>query len=863
MAKHSFSSDSDQHDPKIFRESLGSFGTTTQPGADQLKELQTKIRQGVKHVELHLASESKGNFGQQDVPDKYGFEQRRTIMQLAKLNNQTLSVHGTFGITSFTGLGQGGFNESNRWKSIKEIDETLSFAAQTATQGAVVFHIQGDGISTTKGELNFSKEYLVWLKENKPDEYKNLEKIFFTANPLDRQYVDNPQKPFEIKKEYENLSSTKKEEIEKLRKLKYSKYDSWEVYNIKKNLDKLKLSPEMSPLIVVGDKISQVQRSQDLVDINIIRNKDNFDSKEQNLLKKIGIHQEMFGVEDFQKAQAIFSNGLPSELRKDISEEEFEALKNKVLVTYEDVLEKEDFLQAQADKTFQKKIIDINIALADLQKEDLETTYLSKQNYVSEIEELKRRKRELVFQLKEAQLKGDSEKVSKIREELNGELPKSLVDEFQEIIEKSQSGNLTQQEQIRAQELQNKINSSQSNSITAREYRLIMSSEVGQVDYQKLEKYSELKSQYEEQKASLIEQKENIKAITDEVFTKNTSAMGHLGIKALKYQLEMKQNSTTAKEKLKESNQKIKKLENDFQNSNSQNEKNKLINEIQKEKYKQKKLVGLSDYSHIDLVEKPLYLAPENMIPDYGNLTTIEEFKAVVRMSQNDFASKILSEENDYKKIREDYEKVTGIKIDSKEKALELAKRHIGGTFDNAHAAVWQKHFRKEEGESDEHHMDRFNKWLNDQAVEMYKEGIVKHVHFNDTQMKDDDHNLLGQGKLDIFDLRERLRGAGFKEALIVEAGGRGANSVLHLQNAFSIFNPSLFGDPTSLGGTGYKLPSGEIQRQANVSDWISVQRNYENRPQYSSYGMGYSTFKHSGPPQGFPRGSWSGTGFL
>lgn len=857
MVKHSFNSDSDQNDPKIFRESLGSFGTTTAPGRDQLRELQTKIRQGVKHVELHLGSEGKGQFGTQDVPDKYGFEQRRTIMQLAKLNNQTLSVHGTFGITSFSGLSQGGFNESQRWKSIKEIDETLSFAAQTATQGAVVFHIQGDPVSTAKGELNFSKEYLSWLKENKPEEYKTLEKNFFIPNPLKRQYIDNPLFESDIKKEFENLSEEKKKKILELKNKNYPNQNPWEVYYIEKNLDKIKIAPDMSPLIVVGDKISQVQRSQELVDISFLKNEKNFNSKEKQILEKLGIHQKMFGIEDFQLAQSIFSNGLPEELSKEISKDDFYNLKNKILISYDKVLKDEQYLQAQADKTFQKKVFDVQMSLADLQKEDLEATYIAKKEYYKQIEDLKRRKRELTFQLKEAKQKGDTIAEQKIRRELSGGLDEQEQKEYENILQKYQTtGKISFQEEQQIRKLSEK-----NQGINAKEYSLIMSPELGQMDYQKLEKYSELKAQFNEQKTELLEKKENIKAITDEIFNKNTSAMGHLGIKALKYQLEMKQKALDSKEKLKQSNLKIQTLKSQFENASSQNEKNNLINEIQKEKYKQKSLVGVQDYADIDLINKPLYLAPENMIPDYGNLTTIEEFKAVVRMSQLDFAKKILSNESDYKKLREDYETATGFKIDSEQKALELAKRHIGGTFDNAHAAVWQKHFRKEEGESDEHHMERFNKWLNNQAVEMYKEGIVKHVHFNDTQMKDDDHNLLGQGKLDIFDLREKLRTAGFKEALIVEAGGRGANDVLHLQNAFSIFNPALFGDPTSLGGTGYKLSS--TSRQGEVSDWMSVQTNYEKRPIYSQYGMNYSTFKPIGPPQGAPRGSWSGTGFL
>ena len=252
------------------------------------------------------------------------------------------------------------------------------------------------------------------------------------------------------------------------------------------------------------------------------------------------------------------------------------------------------------------------------------------------------------------------------------------------------------------------------------------------------------------------------------------------------------------------------------------------------------------------------------MLPGYGSLTSIEEFKATVRMSQKEFADKLLSDDYEYKTLKEEYEQETGQKITNHSQALEVAKRHIGGTFDNAHAAVWLKHFKKEENESEENRIDRFNKWLNNQAAEMYKEGIIKHVHFNDTSGKDDDHNLLGQGILDIHDLREKLRGAGFKEALIVEAGGRGANSVMHLQNAWDIFNPSLFGDSNSQGGNGYKLQeNSQFVGGQQVSDWMTIKRDYENRPQYSQYGFGYSAFKPRQPQQGQPRGTWSGMGFL
>lgn len=214
MVKQTQLSDSDQFDPKVFKESLGSFGTTTKPGGNQLQELQAKVRQGVKHVELHLASTGKGQFGVQDVPDKYGFEQRRTIMQLAKLNEQSLSVHGTFDVTSFSGLGQGGFDDSQRLNTMKEIDETIKFAAETAKSGAVVFHLQGEPLSTDKGELNISKSYLNWLKEQAKtdDKYKkeliNLKENYFTANPLNRQFVSDPEKAKDIRNEFKELKTT-------------------------------------------------------------------------------------------------------------------------------------------------------------------------------------------------------------------------------------------------------------------------------------------------------------------------------------------------------------------------------------------------------------------------------------------------------------------------------------------------------------------------------------------------------------------------------------------------------------------------------------------------------------------------------
>jgi len=289
MAKTSFSSDYDQHDSKVFKETLGSFGTTTKPGGNQLQELQVKVRQGVKHVELHLASTGKGQFGVQDVPDKYGSEQRRTIMQLAKLNNQTLSVHGAFDVTSFSGLGQGGFDDTQRLNSMKEIDETVKFAAETAKSGAVVFHIQGEALSTDKGELNLSKSYLNWLKKNNIEEYKKIEKNYFTANPLNRQFVSDPDKEIDIRREFNDLKNSNISLYNEYIQNSSDKSKAWEAYYQDKVEDKRKLSPDIQPLVVIGDKIGSVERKQELINIENENNNKIFNSTEKTILKELNL----------------------------------------------------------------------------------------------------------------------------------------------------------------------------------------------------------------------------------------------------------------------------------------------------------------------------------------------------------------------------------------------------------------------------------------------------------------------------------------------------------------------------------------------------------------------------------------------
>jgi len=862
MVKHSFSPDSDQHDPKIFKESLGSFGTTTVPGDNQLTALQAKVRQGIKHVELHLASRGKGQFNQQDVPDKYGFEQRRTIMQLAKLNQQTLSVHGTFDVNSFAGLGQGGFDESQRANAMKEIDETLKFAAETAKSGAVVFHLHETALPTPPGELNLPKKYIEKLKNSKDPklraEYDEIMKKHLNNDIFARQFQDNPDLEDELKVKYSNLDANEKKRLKDLFHI-----TDWKSYFMYNKNEQIKLEQEGQPFVVVGSSLARVQRNQDLVNVNAINNLNSrLNEKELDYLKKKGISVDIkqLDVDDFQKIQATFSNGLPSEGTENLTKEEFESLRKKLVVKYEDLLTKNNRMKSLADKEFFQKNLDMQIKLTELQRADFETNYITKEDYLDKIRNIRKKKRELASEIREAKARGDEKRVLQIKKELNGGLTEEEQRETDSLINKLQSGVMPENERQKSikryQELEAKANANQ--GLLREELNLMY--RVGQVEYQKLEKHDEYIAQFNEQIRKAKEQRDNAKVLTDEIFEKNSSSMGHLGLKALKYQLDLKKKSKDASSKLKEFNDEIKELEKKYTQAETEAQRNKLNAQIMKKRYDKRLWVGARDYSDVDVKNKALYLAPENIMAGYGYMDSLEEYKAVIRTSWDDFAKKLMSNESQYKKIREEYEEETGEKIEKYEDALKVAKRHIGGTFDNAHAGVWLKYFKRETGEREEHRIERFNKWLNSQAEEMAKEGIIKHIHFNDTQAKDDDHNLLGSGLLDIHDLRERLRRAGIKEPLIVEAGGRGGNEVMHVLNAFDIFNPTMTQEGYRLQGEEFE--SGSIG-QGQVSDWTSVKRNYNQRPQYSQYGMGYSTFRHQAPQQGMPKGDWSGTGFL
>ena len=390
----------DQNDPKIFRESFGTLGTTTVPGENQLTQLQAKIRQGVKHVELHLMNHGKGQWGKLDTPDKYGYEQRRAIMQLAKLNKQSLSVHAApDGPTSFSGLSNNGFDENQRTKLSKEIDETVKFASQTAKGGAVVFHLHESQLQTPSSEINLSEKYLDDLKSGKfgdfgkQDYEKNLKDDIEEKDNFDRKFVDNIDMFSNLKIEYENLDENKKNDFEKTYEEDILKYKNKgfsnqdakiRAYARRDYIERIKNTDQS--LVAVGNRLDKVERIKKIINIDEngnLNNINSLESDEKKYLEDKKINMDNLDIDELQKLRAVLLNGFES---KDNDRKVLKKIQNKFLITYENLFENNNDMRYKTDKDFYEAEKKEQIGLLKKQKEDLNYKY---EIHKDEIERIK------------------------------------------------------------------------------------------------------------------------------------------------------------------------------------------------------------------------------------------------------------------------------------------------------------------------------------------------------------------------------------------------------------------------------------------------------------------------------------------
>ncbi len=743
--KISYFNNNNTFDEVNFKETLGSLGTTTVPGGNQLSELKKKIREGVKHVELHLNSSGKGQFGTFDVPGKYGKEARRAIANLAKLNKQTLSVHASldFGNVqaglNFSGIGQGGVDDANKTKMLAEADETVKFAAETAKGGAIVFHAN-DPLVNEIG-INFAKD-----GEN-----------VFRENPLKESIIDKIQK-------YKKIADESKKEKEK-----------------EKILDELRNYTYTQPKpIFTGDVINSPKKDSFFIDFNNLLKLS--DKEKEKLKEKTGVNvTELKSEDDITKVfenQEDLDRFVSTLMANNFDDNEVKKAKEKIFFDYESFLFNKlvnnDLKQVntyELDKEFYEKDIDWKLKQQKILEKEIKDKYEIFKDRLNEIKKLEKKQRDLLKKLKK---------------------DKSLLSEYEKV----------------------------SNKLA-----YIKQNEIGLQDYELLSKKDQILENIYKTRKELEKQKNKIYSVPEKIKEETSSSLGYLGLKALKYQYELKEKAEKADDD--------------------------SLSEEERKKYRFYK-----DYKDIDPEKNPLYVAPENMPAGYGMFTNLDELKEVVIKSREEFANKLINDPN-----FEDLKKKLGINgntEEDKKKAMKIAEKHIAATFDNAHAATYFKYYKPEDVSiedwnkmSQESRWERFNKWLNEKASKLAEEGIIRHIHFNDTTAVDDDHNLLGQGIYDLEDLRERLRKAGVRESFIVEAG----QAKSHMLNAFELFNVNL------TTGSSYLSDS---TSGTDVKDWLTIKEGFYKKDRYdSTYGMSKSLTFQRDQNSNKKIGGWSGFGFI
>lgn len=111
------------------------------PNAGRFSQsIEATMRKGVGRIELTPIPSGRGMGGGE--VEAYGKEERREIKELAKINEvEMTSIHVPHQVVyNLSGLGQRGFSEEQRSKSIEEIKKHIDFAADTMEGGSIVFH---------------------------------------------------------------------------------------------------------------------------------------------------------------------------------------------------------------------------------------------------------------------------------------------------------------------------------------------------------------------------------------------------------------------------------------------------------------------------------------------------------------------------------------------------------------------------------------------------------------------------------------------------------------------------------------------------------------------------------------------------
>ncbi len=158
-------------------------------------------------------------------------------------------------------------------------------------------------------------------------------------------------------------------------------------------------------------------------------------------------------------------------------------------------------------------------------------------------------------------------------------------------------------------------------------------------------------------------------------------------------------------------------------------------------------------------LDKAMFIAPENMMAEWGYGSHPEELKNLVIKSREEMAKLLI----DRKFVKD------------KKEAEKIAKEHIKATFDIGHANTWAKYFNAENPNlSADERKKKFDQWLIDQVKDLSKAGVLGHIHLSDNFGYYDEHLAPGMGNAPMEKFMEIIRkDPNYEGQVIVEWGAQ------------------------------------------------------------------------------------------
>ena len=204
-------------------------------------------------------------------------------------------------------------------------------------------------------------------------------------------------------------------------------------------------------------------------------------------------------------------------------------------------------------------------------------------------------------------------------------------------------------------------------------------------------------------------------------------------------------------------------------------------------------------------LEKPLFIAPENIFPEMGYGSHPAELKNLIATSRERMQEKLWDGEK-HAPTPEGQK----LGIYSQQKAHQVAEDHIKATFDIGHLNTWKKYFRGTEEE--------YNQWVEKQIDTLTKDKSVGHAHITDNFGYFDEHVTPGEGTAPVAGFIKKLKESGYEGKFIIEPG---AQDVKAWTGAMRSFNSPV-----------YRINGGS-------ASWTEVEGGYFSQARSPTYVVG------------------------